>query len=773
MKKRIITFFIILGIMLSSILPIMVFAEEENNEQEIEEKKVIETINQEEIKEQEINPKKELIEESKETNEIEENGEKKGKVVEKSHVEYKTHVQTYGWQDKVQDGTLSGTEGEAKRMEAIKINLSSSYEGSVEYITYIQTYGWESSFKKNEELSGTVGEGKRLEAIEIRLTGEIANFYDIYYRVHAQTYGWLPWAKNGETSGTIGLAKRLEGIEIKLVEKGLGEKTSNTYYQINSPISYQTHVQNHGWLNMVESGMSGTTKEGMRVEAFQVSLKFAKYSGSIRYKSYIEGSGWEKVWKKNAEISGSVGKSKRIEQIKIELTGDVQNYYDIYYRVHIQGFGWLGWAKNGESAGSEEFDFRIEAIEIKFLEKGSNQETGKSLEMKDAKISYNAHIRKIGNQDMVQEGELSGTVGKGLRMEALTIHLDSNLSGNILYKTYIDGKGWEEDYRKNNELSGTTGEGKGIELIRMKLTEELEKRYDIFYRVHSDHYGWFDWAKNDEITGADCYDIQAIEIRLYLKIDSRKNELPRKKTHIETGFYQENGYTYYKDKNGNQARDWIRIMDKKYFFNSLGVMIGKNVKKVIDVSSWQGNIDWNKVNKEADIDGVIVRIAASAKYEDTKLERNIKAIKEFNIPYGIYIYSYAENQEEGEEYAKFTVELIKKYDMNPKIGIFFDLESNSKTENLTTRDYELITEAYMNSMRENGYGDKTSIYTYKALAEEKFYSPYLFERITWIAQYNHFNTYKNNHVVGWQYSSKEIVPGIQGYTDMSVWFKDF
>lgn len=69
-------------------------------------------------------------------------------------------------------------------------------------------------------MSGTQGKGLRLEAIEIKLSGEMAKFYDIYYRVHAQSYGWLGWAKNGESAGTAGLAKRLEGIEVKLVRKG-------------------------------------------------------------------------------------------------------------------------------------------------------------------------------------------------------------------------------------------------------------------------------------------------------------------------------------------------------------------------------------------------------------------------------------------------------------------------------------------------------------------------------------------------------------------------
>ena len=783
MKEKVLAIILIISIMLTGISPIIVYAEEEI----IKEEESLYTSNKEEenetkavLEENEINEKEEIIEdeqvvEDKQVVEdekiVEEKQESESTV---PHIEYTTHVQSHGWLAKARDGSSSGTTGEAKRMEAIRINLSSKISGSVEYITYIQKIGWEDSFKKDGETSGTEGEAKRLEAIEIRLTGEIAEKYDVYYRVHAQNYGWLNWAKNGETSGTIGLAKRLEAIEIKLVEKAQGENTSNTYYEASNNLQYTTHVQNYGWLKSVSEGISGTTGESKRIEAFRVLFNFAKYSGHLRYKSYIENQGWEKKWKSNYEVSGTEGKSKRIEQIKIELTGDITNYYDIYYRVHVQFFGWLGWAKNGESAGTEELDLRIEALEIKLVPKGTGEETGKSLESKDAKLSYNAHVQSIGNQDYVNEGKMIGTTGKSLRMEALTIKLDTKISGDILYKSYVDKDGWEENYRKSGELSGTIGEGKGIQLLRIKLSKDLEKKYDVFYRVHSDIYGWFDWAKNDEITGADCFDIQAVEIRLYLKIDTRSSSLPTKRKHIETGFYQENGYTYYKDKYGNQARDWIHIMDKKYFFNSLGVMIGKDVKKVMDVSAWQGDIDWDKVYREGDLDGVILRISASAIKEDKKLARNIEAVKRLNIPYGIYIYSYAENKEEAIEYANFTINTIEKYNMNDiRIGIFLDLEANSITDYLNTSQYEQIATGFFDTLASKGYGNLTKIYTYKSLAEEKLNSPYLFERISWIAQYNHFNRYVNNNVVGWQYSSEEIVPGIVGTADMSVWFKDF
>ena len=148
-----------------------------------------------------------------------------------SLVTYKTHVQTYGWQDWKKDGETSGTAGEAKRLEAIQLELVNPIvDGTIEYRTHVQTYGWQ-DWKKDGETSGTSGESKRLEAIQIQLTGDMEKKYDVYYRVHSQTYGWLGWAKNGAPAGTTGLSKRLEAIEIKLVPQGAGApgSTDNSY----------------------------------------------------------------------------------------------------------------------------------------------------------------------------------------------------------------------------------------------------------------------------------------------------------------------------------------------------------------------------------------------------------------------------------------------------------------------------------------------------------------------------------------------------------------
>jgi uncharacterized protein YjdB len=84
-------------------------------------------------------------------------------------VAYRTHVQTYGWQNFVTNGAMSGTSGQSKRLEGIEIEVSGNKNLGIRYKTHVQTYGWQ-SWRSNGAMSGTSGEAKRLEAICIELT---------------------------------------------------------------------------------------------------------------------------------------------------------------------------------------------------------------------------------------------------------------------------------------------------------------------------------------------------------------------------------------------------------------------------------------------------------------------------------------------------------------------------------------------------------------------------------------------------------------------------
>lgn len=299
-------------------------------------------------------------------------------------VSYETHVQSYGWQTPVSNGAISGTQGQSKRLEGIRIKVDGNKNLGIRYMTHIQSYGWEKDWKNQGEMSGTSGEAKRLEAICIELTGKDKDKYDIYYRVHAQSYGWLGWAKNGAPAGTAAQAKRLEGIQIVVLPKGqkpdgmigysyieLGKAAKNG--SSDGMVNYMTHVQSYGDQSYVFDGsVSGTFGEAKRLEGIKIALNTSKtgVSGGITYKTHVQSKGWL-GWSSDGAFNGTSGEAKRLEAIEIKLTGNMEKNYDVYYRVHAQTYGWLGWAKNGASAGTSGLAKRLEGIQIVVLPKGS------------------------------------------------------------------------------------------------------------------------------------------------------------------------------------------------------------------------------------------------------------------------------------------------------------------------------------------------------------------------------------------------------------------
>ena len=192
---------------------------------------------------------------------------------------------------------------------------------------------------------------------------------------------------------------------------------------------------------------------------------------------------------------------------------------------------------------------------------------------------------------------------------------------------------------------------------------------------------------------------------------------------------------------------------------------------VIDVSAHNGNIDWATVKRDSGIYGVIVRISAAAQNEDSKLATNVAALKQYNIPYGIYIYSYAENYDEGVYYGDWTNKIINKYNLNPTLGIYLDLE-NSDSYNQKILDSINGTFIYTDIVK--GYVSKVPnarIYANLNYANGVLNTPYLRSKLTWIAQWGSKCDYTEYYNL-WQYTSKGSVPGINGNVDMSYYYID-
>lgn len=293
---------------------------------------------------------------------------------------------------------------------------------------------------------------------------------------------------------------------------GLTKAVANT----NPSVTYQTHVQDYGWQEWKNDGeMSGTSGLSKRLEG--INIKLQNLSGSVEYQTHVQDIGWQ-GWKSNGAMAGTSGQSKRLEAIKIKLSGDAANKYDIYYRVHAQDYGWLGWAKNGESAGSEGYSKRLEGIEIKLVKKGGAAPGSTSRPFVCKTITYQTHVQNIGWQAEKVDGEVSGTSGQSLRLEAIKIKLGSSIDGGLTYATHVQDIGWQS-FVSNGQLSGTSGQSKRLEAIKINLTGNAANQYDVYYRVHAQNLGWLGWAKNGQSAGTAGYSyrLEAIQIVLVPK----------------------------------------------------------------------------------------------------------------------------------------------------------------------------------------------------------------------------------------------------------------
>ena len=379
---------------------------------------------------------------------------------------YSSHVAFIGWQDYVSQDELSGTEGQSLRLEAIKINLNGlEYSGGIEYSTHVAFVGWQNYVSTNE-LSGTEGQSLQLEAIKIRLTGELANHYDVCYQTHVAFIGWQDYVCNDELAGTTGQSKRLEAIRIKLIPKEVEPAPTPS----NVSINYSSSVQDEGFNDYISEGISGTTGKSKFIDRLKVKLINNTLDGDISYQTYNSSDGWGE-YVSNDSISGK--EKTAIEAVKIKLTGELANQYDIYYRTHVAFIGWMGWTKNDSPSGTTDLFRNVEAIEIKLLPKNSSDidTSGESYIEGNTGISYTSHVPFVGWQDYVSEG-ISGTVGQGLRVEAVKIKLDSGISGTIKYQTYIAKRGWSDESTSDN-ISGTSGLSRPIEAIKIKLDGDI------------------------------------------------------------------------------------------------------------------------------------------------------------------------------------------------------------------------------------------------------------------------------------------------------------
>ena len=162
------------------------------------------------------------------------------------------------------------------------------------------------------------------------------------------------------------------------------------------------------------------------------------------------------------------------------------------------------------------------------------------------------------------------------------------------------------------------------------------------------------------------------------------------------------------------------------------------IKKGIDISHHQGDIDFNKL--KGSIDFAIVRTSYGNFHLDKKYKRNIVGLESINVPYGLYHFSYATNKEEVKKEAQGFINIIKNY--KPLYPVVIDIESSSRTENVKKDTLVDIANTFCKMVEDAGY--YVMIYSNLYYFETKLNSNTLNKYDKWVAEWRDKLTYSGD-----------------------------
>ena len=227
---------------------------------------------------------------------------------------------------------------------------------------------------------------------------------------------------------------------------------------------------------------------------------------------------------------------------------------------------------------------------------------------------------------------------------------------------------------------------------------------------------------------------------------------------------------------GNEyGAHWGTYNNTKAFFDYQNNLFVQQAKGVIDVSEWQGDIDWAKAKADG-VEGVIIRLGYGwGNNADKKAQRNISECKRFGIPFGIYWYSYADTPSIAKEEGAGVVAKLKRFGVRASdlaYPVYYDLEKWTWKGHQPPTDpnvYNDIVNNWYGALQSAGYKN-LGVYSYTSYLQGPLKHADIYAKTTWVAQYGArmgFDSFPTNSR-GWQYTSSGKVGGIRGNVDMNA-----
>lgn len=236
-------------------------------------------------------------------------------------------------------------------------------------------------------------------------------------------------------------------------------------------------------------------------------------------------------------------------------------------------------------------------------------------------------------------------------------------------------------------------------------------------------------------------------------------------TKVQTAKFESNEY----------GAHWGTYNNTKAFFDYQNNLFVQQAKGVIDVSEWQGDIDWAKAKADG-VEGAIIRLGyGEGNNADKKAQRNISECKRLGIPFGIYWYSYADTPALAKEEGADVVAKLKQFGVNPSdlaYPVYYDLEKWTWEGHKPPTDpnvYNNIVNNWYSALQSAGYKN-LGVYSYTSYLQGPLKHADIYAKTTWVAQYGArmgFDSFPTNSR-GWQYTSSGKVDGISGNVDMNA-----
>jgi lyzozyme M1 (1,4-beta-N-acetylmuramidase) len=222
-----------------------------------------------------------------------------------------------------------------------------------------------------------------------------------------------------------------------------------------------------------------------------------------------------------------------------------------------------------------------------------------------------------------------------------------------------------------------------------------------------------------------------------------------------------------KPKDNKETSKTVKRVGVKY--EDIYTEYKNNKTKIgIDISKWQGNVDFQKL-KEANVEFVMIRLGYQTGFGkeivlDKYYEQNIKLANKYGIKAGVYFYSYAKNTNDAKKQAEFVKKHIKNYKIDMPIAFDFEDWKNIELAKLSIYDINKNAKTFLDEIKKDGY----QVLNYG--------SKYYLENIwdidypTWLAHYTGKTNYSKDYKM-WQLTENGLISGVQGFVDVNVLYK--